>query len=200
MTLKQDAVENANAEIFLAVSRGRALGRGVLLGAPAVMLGTISVAIYVGLSSGPAAAQRGLVDVSLRILALPLPVVALFCGARSLRWLLLAAWPARIGVQTAIDALTLRLGPFGVRRYRADELRIEYPFESSDDDEERSFEAFLPEEEQLARFVPRMLHPRSREPLDRVILKFVAGEEEQIAVTLGPAITRWRAAKKGHPT
>ena len=83
--------------------------------------------------------------------------------------------------------------------YDAVRLDVRYPFELSADTVNGSFEAFLPQEEQIARFLPRLLHPDAREPLNQVILRFAGGREEEIAAAMRPAVEQWRARAECDP-
>jgi len=106
---------------------------------------------------------------------------------------LLAVWPASVAVVAEVDFLTLRLGPFGTRTYDTPRLDVRYPFELSQDADGGGFEAFLHEDEQRDKLLPRILHPAAREPLHRVILRFVKESELDTARTLRPIIDRWRS-------
>ena len=66
-------------------------------------------------------------------------------------------------------------------------------------DEGGGFEAFLPEEEQQMRLLPRILHPSAREPLNRVILRFVQPPEEEAVRSLRPLIDHWRNGQLSPP-
>jgi hypothetical protein len=68
---------------------------------------------------------------------------------------MLGAWPGPIGVLASDDVLEFRLGP-SRRRYDSARLDIRYPFELDDENGDAAFEAHLPEEEQMRRFLPRM--------------------------------------------
>jgi hypothetical protein len=176
------------------VSRTKAFWHGVLLGAPAAMLVVATVAVFSALAARPGSLPSGLVEASVWILVLPLPLLALLLGLVALRWLLLAFWPASIGVCAKSDFLNLAFGPFGTKRLNAEELDIRYPFDCEDDEveDERTFEAFLPEEKQIQMFLPRISHPSSTALLDRRILKFTGLEEEEAAAKLAPVILLWR--------
>lgn len=178
--------------VWIPASRGRALSRAILWAAPTVILGGAAVIIFRGLDFSPAAAHQRLIQISIAVASAPLAIAALTCGFACIRYSLLALWPGRVGMEANNSTLAFRLGPFGTRRYDSASLDIRYPFEQSGDVTEGGFEAFLPEDEQLARLVPRITHPRAKEPLNRVLVRFCSSDEAELAQTLRPAIDRWR--------
>lgn len=181
--------------VVLSVSRTRAATRGLLCLVPALLLGTATFAIYSRLSFVTTAISNRLVDYSIAVAALPCPLFTLLFGFRAIRRLLLSCWPGDVAIVADETALTLRLGPFGTRAYDAVQLDAKYPFEQSGDFEDGGFEAFLPEEEQRARFLPRLTHPDAPEPLNRAILRFAVGTEPDAAVALRPVIDHWRSRR-----
>jgi len=186
-------LNDAGSEIVvLSISRGRAASRALLCGIPAILLGITTILIYTRLNFVSTGVSNRLVEYSIAVISLPIPLIALWTALKSLRWLLLALWPASVAVVASSDSLTFRLGPFGTQAYDAPRLEVRYPFELSQDEEGGGFEAFLPEEEQRARLLPRILHPDARGPLQRIILRFVKVAESDAARTLRPSIDRWR--------
>ena len=183
----------ATEVVVLPVARGRAASRALVCSVPAFLLGITTILIYGRLNFVPSGVSNRLVDYSIAAISLPIPLIAVWTALKALRWLLLAAWPARLGVVADADNLTLRLGPFGTRTYDTARLDVRYPFELSQDADGGGFEAFLPEDEQRAKLLPRILHPAAREPLHRVILRFVKESEPDAARTLRPIIDRWRS-------
>ena len=107
---------------------------------------------------------------------------------------LLGVWPGPVGVFATSKALVLRLGPFRTRSFDVARLDIRYPFELSGDEDDGGFEAFLPEEEQKERFLPRLLHPDAKARINFLVQKFAAGPESEIAKALRPAFDRWRGS------
>lgn len=178
--------------IFHPASRSRAATRAILWSAGACLCGVVAFQIYTRLHFGPTLAGSRLVNISIAVIALPLPILTVALGIRAARWILLAAWPKRVGIRATAADLALELGPFGRARYDTARLDVRYPFELSGDETEGGFEAFLPEEEQLARFIPRMVHPAAREPIHRTVLRFAHGDEAEIAAVLRPAFDAWR--------
>ena len=178
--------------IFLPLSRGRAATRAILWAVPTLLLGAAAFVVYSRLHFVPTAVSNRIVDYAVAVAALPLPVVCVICAIRTVRYLLVVVWPSSLGVYARTPALELRLGPFGTIVYPGRELIIRYPFELSGDEENGGFEAFLPEEEQLARLLPRITHPQAKKPIHRTILHFIAGGESDIARALRPAIELWR--------
>lgn len=190
---------DANPLVFLPADRGKAVVHGLLWLAAAFLLGFLVVVIFQSLPFGrDNVANRRLVDYAIAVAALPIAAAALATLFAWLRWFLLGLWPGHVGIAATADALTFRLGPFGTRRYAASALDVKYPFELSGDFEDGGFEAFLPEEEQIAKFLPRIQHPAAREPLNRVILRFAKGAEPEIAAALQPALVVWRKNKDLH--
>ena len=181
--------------VVLPISRSRAASRAIVWGVPASLLGVASFLVYTSLHFVPSGVSNRLVDYSVALISLPIPLVAVWSVFKGARWLLLSLWPAPVGVFADERILTLRLGPFGTTTYEAARMDIRYPFELSQDDEGGGFEAFLPEEEQRTRLLPRILYPGAREPLNRVILRFVQPSEEEAVRLLRPLIDRWRSRR-----
>ena len=181
--------------VALSVSRTRAATGGLLCLVPAMLLGAVTFAIYSRLHFVPTAVSNRLVDYSIALVALPCPIFTLVFGFRAARRLLLCCWPGDVAIVADETALTLRLGPFGTRAYNAALLDAKYPFELSGDFEDGGFEAYLPEEEQRARFLPRLTHPDAPEPLHRTILRFAVGAEPDAAAALRPVIDYWRTRR-----
>jgi len=176
----------------LLIARLRAASRALVWSVPAGLLGVTSFLIYTSLHFVPSGVSNRLVDYSVALISLPIPLTALWSVFKGGCWLLLSLWPAPVGVFADERTLTLRLGPFGTMGYDAARLDLRYPFELSQDDEGGGFEAFLPEEEQQMRLLPRILHPSAREPLNRVILRFVQRSEEEAVRSLRPLLDYWR--------
>lgn len=149
--------------------------------------------IYSRLSFARTAVSNGIVDYAIAIAALPLVILTFVCAARALRHLLALVWFSPLGVQANHDSLQLVFGPFGNVSFPSRELEIRYPFEMSGDFDDGGFEQYLPEDEQTARLLPRITHPRARVVINRTILRFVTGDEARIVVKLKPVIDRWRA-------
>ncbi|MEK7730973.1 MAG: hypothetical protein AAB363_03870 [Planctomycetota bacterium] len=185
----------ATEVVVLPVARARAASRALVCSVPAFLLGITTILIFGRLNFNPSGVSNRLVDYSMAAISLPIPLIAAWTALKALRWLLLALWPARVAVVAEVDSLTLRLGPFGTRAYDTPRLDIRYLFELSQDADGGGFEAFLPEDEQRAKLLPRILHPAAREPLHRVILRFVKESEPDAARTLRPLIDRWRSGQ-----
>lgn len=188
--------------IRIAVARSKALTRAMIWSVPALVLGAATVWIYGGLDFEPSAASNRLVDYSIAVAASPIALTAALGAFNALRWLLLFAWPGRVAIRADEQALHIAAGPFGTRHYDAERLAVHYPFEMSADDDGPTFEAFLPEEEQLDNLLPRIRHPDAATEINRTILKFAVGTEAELAGALRPVIERWRsgAAARGCST
>lgn len=182
-------------EVFISFARGRAATRAVLWLVPTLLLAAVTFVVYSPLHFLPTATANHIVDWAIAVAAVPLPMLAAVCGIRAVRHLLAVFWLAALGVLADENSLCLRLGPFGTVNYPAHELDIRYPFELSGDFEDGGFEQYLPEEEQLARLMPRITHARAKLPINRTILRFVTGDEAQVAAMMRPAIERWRASR-----
>lgn len=169
--------------------------RGALWSASSALGGAGTFVVFRSLDFSPAGGSHRLVDVSLLIAVLPVAVGAVYLLVLGLRWIALAVWPTSVGVVATSDALILRLGPFGIRRFDVARLDLKYAFELTGDEDDGGFESFLPEKEQMAMFLPRMLHPTYKERIDLLILKFAGGSESDVADALRPAFDRWRSKK-----
>src|SRR3989304_7964287 len=101
----------------LPIARLRAAGRALLWSVPAGLLGVTYFLIYTSLHFVPSGVSNRLVDYSVALISLPIPLTALWSAFKGARWLLLSLWPAPVGVFADERALTLRLGPFGTRSY-----------------------------------------------------------------------------------
>ena len=179
------------AKVCWPIARGRAMTRGLLYAATAFLLGAVTMLVYQPLASSVGGGSSRLVDLSIAVIASPLPLFCIAAAWTSVRWLLLAAWPAKLGVEATVDELVCRFGSFGTKRFDAGRIEARYPFELVDEDVDGGFEAFLPEEQQMAEFLPRMLHPDANEPINRLILKFSMGTEAEVAAAFGPMIRKW---------
>lgn len=182
------------ATVFIPFARGRAVTRATLWAVPALLLGAAAAIIFSRLDFRPTAVSSGIVDYAIAIAALPLAVVAVVSGLRTVQHVLAAVWPGPLGIQADREYLQLFLGPFGMRGYRVVELDVRYPFEMEDEDG-GGFEQFLPEVEQMARMLPRIIHRGTKVPINRTILRFAAGDEAAIASGLLPVIQHWRSEK-----
>lgn len=189
---------NAEESLFLPASRVKALTRALVWFVPTALLGGSTLLIYRSLHFTPTGVSNRITEYLVAIATLPVAVGSLICVFRGLQWLLLAVWPGRVGLIGEADALVLQLGPFGRRRYPAVELDIRYPYELDDDaDEDGGYEAYLPEEEQKAKLLPRIMHRRAPAPINETILRFLAGMQDEIVTALRPAIERWRGDGAG---
>ena len=182
----------ANAAVRLPLARGRAATRALIRGAPAMLLLAASEIVFPELRFASTGATNAIVDWSIALAALPLAVVGVGCAIAALRWALTACWPSSLGIVADADSLEFRLGPFGNRIYDAARLDVKYLFELSTDGEEEGYEAFLPEEEQMSRFLPRITHSTSRECLNALILRFTDGDESAAATAFRPVLEQWR--------
>lgn len=188
---------NADSTITIPVSRSRALFRAAIWGVPAVLLGLASVSIYTRLHFIPSGISNRFVDYAFAMAAAPLPLMGLWTALKSLRWLMLFAWGGAIEIVASPTSIDFRLGSFGRKVFQVTDLDIRYPFELIDDEDEGGFESFLPEEQQRATLLPRIVHPNIKSPLQRTILQFAVGDEAQVAGALRPMIEHWQAERLG---
>lgn len=146
-----------------------------------------------GIWGGVRGMTSPLVNASLTLAVLPILLGGLVCGWHGLRWIGLALWPGKIGFIARARSFDICLGPLGARSFPVNELTIRYLFEIDDEKlSDGGFEAYLPEEVQLSRYLPRMSHPSSPRDLNEIVLRFADGSEEDIAKRLRPAIKAWR--------
>lgn len=179
--------------IELPVDRAKSVTRALSWGVPAVLLLVCATAVFGRLQFVPTAFSNRLVDYSIALLlVVPGVLLAIACVIKSLQWLLLAFWPGKVGVVAQEHELTLRLGPFGTKRYDMNRCDVRYPFEMDDEENEGRFEAYLPEDRQRSSLLPRIVASDTSEPVDRLILRFASGSESDLAVALRPMIDRWR--------
>lgn len=178
--------------IELPVARSKALCRGVLWCVPTALLGAAAMLIFRGISFESSGLTNRLVDVAVAAIGLPLALAAGMSFVFAGRWLLLGVWPGRLAICAEAGTLVFRLGPLGVKRYDASRLRLRYPFELAEDSEEGGFEAFLPEEKQLASLLPRMTHPTTTDALNELVLKLTSKTEAEVAAILKGALQTWR--------
>jgi len=191
-TTSSDAGPTDPESIFVPIGRTRAMTHALLRLAPALVLATLSGSMLARLSFARSGASWPIVDVAVALVLAPFALCAVVMGVSGLRWLALACWPRPTGIHADAAELTLALGPFGTRRYAANQLEIRYLFERGGDDEADTFEALLPREEQIRSFLPTVRHAAAREPLNRVVMRFVGGSECALALTLRPMLARWR--------
>ncbi len=177
---------------FVPAARGRAFARSSVWLAPALVHGLISWHILSDVRLGTTGGASTIVTVAMIALLIPFALAGVAMIVLGLRWLLLALWPGRVGVTADARSLHLAFGPFGSRTYDVDRLDTKYYFELSIDIVEVGFEALLPDEEQVANFLPRLLHPDAKTPINRTIMRFAGGTEAEVACALRPMIAHWR--------
>ena len=177
--------------MVIPIDRARLALRALLWGFPAVLLGVIAVMLYGSLNFVPSGVSNRLVDYALGVVALPIPLFSIYALGKAVRLLLIAAWPGKSGVFASPDLLELRLGPFR-RKYDSARLKLQYPFEVGEETGDRPFEAYLPEEEQMERFLPLMTHPQAASAINQEILRYCTGTEAELTGRLRPMIEYWR--------
>jgi len=178
--------------IFVPIRRASSMARALLRLAPAVAMAAALWFVLMNLSFARGGSSSTIVDVAVAVALVPFLLCTVALGVTGLRWLALACWPRPTGIRADATELTLALGPFGTRRYESDQLEIRYLFEQDEHEEPDTFEALLPPETQIRSLLPTMRHPTAKEPLDRVVMRFVGGSESTVAQTLRPMLARWR--------
>ncbi|MFQ5412200.1 MAG: hypothetical protein ACE5EC_07870 [Phycisphaerae bacterium] len=128
--------------------------------------------------------------IGLGVVYLVLAMSGLILLVPALRWLLLAAWPTRVGIEITPERITMRLGPFGGGVYDWSRIRMTLEPEVDPDVLE-----MLPDDA----FVPRMFHPECEEDMARRIQVFSGLEAERVTALLRPLL-RWRTNTAGNPT
>lgn len=163
----------------LPVDRGKALFR-------AGWIGGVGVVLLCGAWMLAANVRWPVMWVTERLTALTvafLLLLILAVGAavtwRGLKWLLLACWPRPIGIEIGTEALVLRLGPFGVHRYRWEEIQSS-PEAVGDD--ETAFEA--DDEPRL----PALHHPQADGDLADVLVRFSGAPVGALREMLAPRL------------
>ena len=189
-----DKPENVIA--VLPLHRGSTLASASLWLLPAVGLGGVAVAVFSQLHFIPSGTSNRLVDYSLAVLMIPIVLGAAAFAIRAAGLACMAAWPGSVGVFAGPDELTIKMGPFGTKRYDVARLDVRYPYELPADDGEEQFEALLPHERQVAELIPRITHPDARELIDRTIRRMAGVSEDNIVRILRPAIYFYRAVRE----
>ena len=176
--------------VRLSVSRSRAFERALLTLPAGLFLVFLALQLFSGLRFTPTAVSNRITDYSLAAVLVPVGLLGVFLSFRGFRWLLLAIWPADLAIIAGADELVLRLGPLGTRRFDTARLTLKYPYELSlsEDDEDALYESLLDDEVQIARFLPRMIHPLAPDRLDREILRWTRLNEQQCVAALRPFI------------
>ncbi|MEK6674665.1 MAG: hypothetical protein AABZ47_03310 [Planctomycetota bacterium] len=183
--------------ISIPVGRAKALSKATVLFLPGALLGIVTGLILADLRFIPSGASNRIVDYAVAALALGLAIISIFLLIRGGTWLLLSLWPGHVGIHADEHELRLCLGPFKARRFIATELRITYPFDTIDNGDDVSFEAYLPEEVQIQTLLPAIIPHASAERLDRVLLQFAKGSEPQVATALSAVFMSWRMKGTG---
>lgn len=155
--------------------------------------------VYQHLSFSTSPLRNGLVEGCIVVVTVPVLAAAIFFGLRAVRWGLLGVWPAPIGIAACHNELVMQLGPFGTQSYDASCLQIRYPYELDDDQDGDEFEAFLPEDVQVATLLPRITHSRESKPLNHRILRFTGASEADLAQVLLPITRAWREQRADMP-
>ncbi len=181
------------------VSRLKGLTRGAVWLVISFVLGAATYLVFHSVDWSFSAVSSRLVTVSMVFFGLPLAMGALLTAFFGSRWFALAVWPAGIGVHADPLGLQLRLGPFGSSRCDSARIEVRYPFELAEKGGDGGFEAYLPVEEQMDRFLPRIVDRVSGRRLDLVILRFAAGTESEVARQLRGIVAVWRAHRSPAP-
>ncbi len=193
---QMDVGPSETEPVRVPVARLGAVMRGAIRGSAAVACALLTALIYRPLTWDHPDVGRLLVDGSIAIVAMPVPLLALLAAVSSLRWFALGLWPLKLGIHADARSLTLRFGPFGTRRYEAAGLRAVYPFETDDDPAEMGFEAFLPPDQQERTLMPHVTYGDEKVAVNDLILRFAAGSEQEVLSALRPVIQSWRQSRR----
>lgn len=97
------------------------------------------------------------------------------------RWIMLAAWPGRVGVDVSPLHISMRAGPFGQETYAWSEIRVAY-----DEDVDQALWNVLLDDETL----PCVRHPACQEDLTVRIQRLAALDAAELAALLKPYFKR----------
>lgn len=184
----QCEVMEATDDLCLPVARGRVFVRGLLWALGALLVGLGVLTVVASLDFKPTGVSNRLVEYSIAAVLIPFLAGAIWCAVTAVRWMILAGWPSAVGVFVGGDALALRLGPWGTRRYAWDSLDVRYWFEHDPDDLAGMVEAFLPEEVQRAQFLPQICRNGESESINRMVLHRTGRSEQEAADALRDAL------------
>ncbi len=183
--------------VYVPAARGRALARGCVELALGLALAMTVVYFVSDLRLVPSGVSNRIGDYAVLAAMVPVSVAALVLVCRGLKWAALCAWPTDVGFGFTRDKLIIRLGPFGSAQYPAGVVSVRYPFEmSADEAAGSSFEAFLPEDEQLATLVP-LITPPDGAPVRLDLLRYTGRSETELAGALAPLLNGWRQSRGG---
>ena len=113
-----------------------------------------------------------------------LAIAGLVLFFTSVRWFLLACWPASMGMEIAVQGITLNAGPFGRAVYDWERIRIGF-------DQEVDWEIIdqMPDDA----FMPYLRHPDCNEDIALRIQRLGGLEAEQMTAMLRPFL-KWKSA------
>lgn len=180
---------------WVPVSRSRAFERALFRLGPGAFLLCAGWWVIGRLNLTPSAVSNRITEYSLLAICLPIMLTALAAALTGFRWLLLALWPARIGIAADADAVVFHLGPMGTKRYDATRIEVRYLFELPRDaaiEDDMIYESLLPARVQMDNHLPYMSHPAAPQRLDRLIIHYARASEKQLAATLRPFTTHMR--------
>ena len=163
--------------IELPIERGQALVRGLWRLLCAVLVGGIVFVVRIDwklmwLTEKASFLALGVVMVCVALAAIGLAV-------SSVRWLLLAAWPGKLGIEVRPDRILLRLGPFGARTYDWSHLQIEL-----DEAFDQDMIDLMPDDA----FVPAIRHVAGGEDVVRIVMRFASVSHEELTRRLRPYV------------
>jgi len=190
------ATRASNApDIRIAISRGRAIERAVLRILPAAIILAGSIGTISSLNFTPNPLTNRITEYCLTVVLFPVGLAGGVLAFNGTRWLLTALWPGRLYVVADAGGITVCAGPMGTTRYSLDRLRVRYPFELHDEenDDDALYESLLEPSEQMATLLPRIEYQGHPVRIDRRVLHFTGLNEAQAVERLRPFIEFARA-------
>jgi len=177
------SVENHPLPLRLAVDRTRAMVRGLWRCVCGALL--IGLILAIDLDWRLLWQAQKASFLAFGLLTALVAVAGLGLLTYGARWLLLAAWPSRMGVEVSPMQLTMRAGPFGTETYAWREIRVAY-----DEEVDHALWDVLLDDETL----PRVRHPSCHEDLVVRIQRLSALQTAELAALLKPYLKRGLAA------
>ncbi|MGB0715446.1 MAG: hypothetical protein ACPGXK_06185 [Phycisphaerae bacterium] len=183
-------LEAKPSTIFVPASRVFGFTQSLLWMAAATVLGGLTFLVYSNLTLGGSGGDR-LVQYSIAIIALPLPICTLMTLLHSLKWLSLGLWPRRVGIEFSSGQIAVELGLFRSTVVDIPRLSIRYPFDFDEARAAQMMEAQLPFEMQRSTLIPEMRHPDYKGRLKIDMLRFSKLEEPEFARLLEDHFLHW---------
>lgn len=172
---------------FIAVDRMRMAMRGAWRAAVGVLLGCGLLVALRGVRWREMWAADRATALGMAALAATSGAVAALVLWAAIRWLLLAGWPARLGVEFSARWVKFRLGPFGTLELDAARLRA-----AEAEPDEAAEGAFADEDEPA-----RLLHPLLAGDLAGLVNRYTGASGPALAATLARYLPEVSATANG---